>query len=215
MLRETTDWYERSLTAFLAIKGPLEIKVILTDREPALATALEIVLPNVKQIYCIWHIEKNIATNCKNGLTKEEFSGIVDHWKKWIVQAATEEGLREGTEALRSKYQPKRQFETILDYIDNLLHDRTRYVHAWTDRHLHLGQRNTSRVEGAHRALKDTLNKSNSDLFMVITRISSYMKAEYTEVVNRMERERVKTSTAAGRLFDMVRTTVDPSPSPI
>ncbi len=135
MLRETTDWYERSLKAFLIIMGTLEIKVILTDREPALALALENCLPSVKQIYCLWHIEKNIATKCKGGLSKDEFSGFIDDWKKWIVQAGTEEGLEEGIEALRSKYQPKRQFETIMDYIDSLLHDRTRFVHAWTNQY--------------------------------------------------------------------------------
>ena len=41
---------------------------------------------------------------------------------------------------------------------------------------------------------------------MVITRIKGYMRMEYTEVIRRMETERVRTSTTAARLFDTVRT---------
>ena len=150
MLRETTDWYERSLKAFLDIMGPgfVTPSVILSDREPALAQALVSVLPAVKHIFCLWHIEKNIATNCKTGLSNEEFNTFMWDWKNWIVGAESHVILADGILSLESKYKAKRQFASIMDYIDGLLHDRIRYVHAWIDLHLHLGQRNTSRVEG-------------------------------------------------------------------
>ena len=206
MLRETTDWYERSLTAFLEIMGPLSIKVFLTDREPALGTALRRVLPTIKQIFCLWHIEKNISANCKTGLSGDEFNEFVHDWKKWIVEAETEESLEEGIEGIRAKYQRKRQFETILDYIAMLLHDKESYCHAWTDQHLYLGQRNTSRVEGAHRALKDSLGGSTGDFVAVIQRVRGFMNTEYKEVVQKMETQRVRTALVADRLFDTVRT---------
>ena len=207
MLRETVDWYERSLTAFLEIMTPLDIKVILTDREPALASAIRAIMPAVKQIYCLWHIEKNIVTNCKSGLSTDELTSFINDWKTSIVQAETVEGLGEGIESLRQKYQHQRQFEKSMEYADRLLLDKEYYVHAWTDQYCHLGQRNTSRVEGAHRALKDTLGRSNGDLVTVITRIKGYMVLEYTEVMRRMETERVRTSISTPRLFDAVRTT--------
>ena len=206
--QETADWYQRALNAFNEIMGSLPIRVILTDREPALALAIQAVLPTVKQIYCLWHIEKNISTKCKSGLSNEEFTTFISDWKRWIVQAGTEEGLQEGIESLRSKYQANRQFEAIMEYIDHLLHDKERYVQVWTDKYLHLGQRNTSRAEGAHRALKDSLNQSNSDFFLVISRIQGFMRLQYTEVISKMEREHVRTSISAGRLFHTVRTSL-------
>ena len=70
--------------------------MIPTDREAALTAALERALPPVKQIYCLWHIEKNIATNFNGWLSRDEFNSFMFDQKDWIVEAGTEEGLVEG-----------------------------------------------------------------------------------------------------------------------
>ena len=141
---------------------------MLTNCELALATALAIVLPAVKHLYCLWHIEKNIA---KIGLTGDKFNNFMHDWKTSIVQAETEERLEEGINSLRSRCIVKPQFVKIMEYIDKLLHDKQSYVRAWTDQYCHLGPRNTSRIEGAHRAMKDTLNHSNGTLYTVIIEV--------------------------------------------
>ncbi|EIW65669.1 hypothetical protein TREMEDRAFT_19040, partial [Tremella mesenterica DSM 1558] len=74
--RETTDWYGVARKSFLDLIGPLKhrIQVVITDREVALANALQKYLPNAKQQYCTWHLRENIKHACdkKNCFEGEE-----------------------------------------------------------------------------------------------------------------------------------------------
>ena len=98
---ETTEWYERGLRAFREIMGDLELEVIITDREQALAYAIKRVWDgNVAQILCYWHLSKNITANCKSGLTNDEFDRFKNDWTGLIVDAATENALNEGVQRL-------------------------------------------------------------------------------------------------------------------
>ncbi|CAG8691830.1 12082_t:CDS:1 [Funneliformis caledonium] len=45
--------------------------VIVTDRELALMNALEIIFPDLANLLCLWHINKNILKNCKPQFSKK------------------------------------------------------------------------------------------------------------------------------------------------
>jgi hypothetical protein len=99
MLQETEDWYIRALEAVFNMVGPIELRVVLRDREVALGNAHPLLRPQVKQALPYWHLTKNIATKCKLVLEKGEYDGFLAAWTSCIVQAA-EEGLEEGKAAL-------------------------------------------------------------------------------------------------------------------
>ena len=121
--------------------------------------------------------------------------------KSYTTVEVTVLTLEEGINSLQSRYLVERQFAKIMEYIDKLLHNKQSYVHAWTNQYCHLGQRNTSRIEGAHCVMNDTLNHSNGKFYTVITHIRGDMTMEYKEVMREVEVERVRMSTTAGRLL--------------
>ncbi|KAL0223800.1 hypothetical protein P9112_003190 [Eukaryota sp. TZLM1-RC] len=60
---ETTDDYDWALCELREVFPTLQCtETILTDREQALVTAIEINFPNVKHRVCLWHINKNVET---------------------------------------------------------------------------------------------------------------------------------------------------------
>jgi hypothetical protein len=199
-----TQWYTRAFKAFKSIIGPTVIPhVFLTDREPALAAALSTIYPDSERVYCLWHILKNIATNCKTGLTKEEYDGFIADWLACIQRAPSEEALAEGILMIAEKYkgEGKEQFRGIIGYTEQLMDHKTYFIQAWTDQWLHLGNRNTSRGEGAHWSLKNTLALSSGDFVMVTERVKAHMEHEWIEVTARMERDRVRIVNNAPRLM--------------
>ena len=206
MLTETSDWYERALRAYLHIMGLIQVQVILTDREEALATGITRVWDGqVAQIYCFWHITKNIATKCKQGLPKKDYEDFLSDWTEWIVNAVSQESMDKGVGMLRAKYSGRTRYDKILSYVIDLLGCKEEYVHAWTDQHLHHGNRNTSRGEAAHNALKTSLSHSKGNLYSAIHTIRSRLAVEYREVTAKIEQEVVRSSLGSASIFNAVR----------
>jgi hypothetical protein len=58
---------------------------------------------------------------------------------------------------------------------------KEQFCHAWTDNCLHFGQRSTSRVEGAHNALKRRIKVSTGDLKHVVDSLELMMKKQISE----------------------------------
>ena len=79
MQKEDEEDYVWALTMFSKLLGidnhPM---AILSDRELALMKAIESVLPRTTNILCVWHIEKNILTNCMSHFENE------DDWVNFI-----------------------------------------------------------------------------------------------------------------------------------
>ena len=64
------------------ITGPI---VIVTDRELALMAAISRVLPEAKNLLCIWHINKNVLANAKTHFANDEDWNEVFRKVVWIV----------------------------------------------------------------------------------------------------------------------------------
>jgi MULE transposase domain len=62
------------LKVFSKVIGEKQPRVIITDRELVLINAIKIVFLNCTHLLCMWHIEKNILTNCKRYFELEENS---------------------------------------------------------------------------------------------------------------------------------------------
>ena len=116
-------------------------------------------------------------------------------------------------DALRSQY-PGKRYEPALDYVEGLLEIQERFVHAYIDQYTHLGQRGNSRLEGNHRALKDTLQCSNGDMYLVIDALRDYLKLQWKSIKQRVTLERTRTCISTPHLFDKVRRSSAPLASP-
>ena len=46
--------------------------VLLTDYQGALINACGIIFPEAEHMLCIWHIENNVTTNCRNHFDEQE-----------------------------------------------------------------------------------------------------------------------------------------------
>ncbi|KAI9922238.1 hypothetical protein PsorP6_001571 [Peronosclerospora sorghi] len=67
-----------------------------------------------------------------------------------------------------------------------------RFVAAWTDQHLHLGNAATSRVEGAHSRLKRYVKKSNSDLLTVFDSMHRAFEQQHRQLQSKQCNQQIR-----------------------
>ncbi|GJZ22592.1 PKS-NRPS hybrid synthetase, partial [Tanacetum coccineum] len=189
--KEDTESYVWALKAFKEFLGPSnQPAVIMSDRELALMSSIKDVFPSTTSLLCIWHIQKNVFSNCKKDFEHADaFNVFMSMWN--IVAYSTTEPLFD-----------KNWAEFELDYKDKLhsvdyikstwLPCKEKFVSAWTDRYLHFGNRSSSRAEGAHAKLNKYLQVSTGDLHEVKKKISLAVEHEFNEIKVRLASERIK-----------------------
>jgi len=57
------SYYQAVSTFRELVLGNAHIKVFLTDNEDALRSALSNIYPDVPQLLCLWHVNKNVLIN--------------------------------------------------------------------------------------------------------------------------------------------------------
>ncbi|KAL3517627.1 hypothetical protein ACH5RR_020216 [Cinchona calisaya] len=164
--------------------------VIVTDRELALMNAIEIVFPSTTNLLCVWHIEKNILSKCKKYFEeKEAWETFILSWTN-LIKSTDEITFLKGWKLLEvdQKEQP-----LVLNYLENTwLPFKEKFIYAWTDKHLHFGNHNSSRAEGAHSMLKTNLQVSTGDFHEVKQKICLAIEIQYQEIKARLESERLR-----------------------
>ncbi|GAU41659.1 hypothetical protein TSUD_272430 [Trifolium subterraneum] len=154
-------WALQQLRSLVRNEGSLP-KVILTDRDTALMNVVAQVFPTSAVLVCRVHVEKNVGSKIKE-LVKvrqgEEFRELCKKWPRLLRYIE----------------------ETVLDT------DKEKVVHAWVDKHMHMGNYTTNRVECAHGVLKKFLTDSSGDLvkaFKVSRAALDYIYQEAKRVDN-------------------------------
>ncbi|KAL6506563.1 hypothetical protein OROGR_024744 [Orobanche gracilis] len=86
--------YRWALSVFGEMLGDgISPPIIVTDREMAFIKAIQVVFPSASNLLCVWHIEKNILSNCKPPFEeKEQWDEFLIAWNK-IVYSTTEEAF--------------------------------------------------------------------------------------------------------------------------
>ena len=171
-----------------AIGRPAGPTTVLTDRDQALSNALAAQWTGTAHILCIWHINKGVLTNCKKYFETNESWDIF--FKKWCEtwQAGTvEEGLAAWRDLI-SSYSGR--YEPLVTYLETTwMPLKHKFWVSHTSKVFTLGNRATSRVEGAHAGLKAWLNSSQGDLKKV---------KECTELLLAAQQEKLKGLLATG-----------------
>ncbi|XP_073219718.1 uncharacterized protein [Cicer arietinum] len=128
----------------------------------ALMNAVGIVFPHAVNLLCRFHIEKNVGAKCKQYVLKDRQESILNMWKD-IMYCSNE---KEYMMRLHMFEQSCVDTKVFVDYVKEtwLTPHKERFVEAWTNKVMHLGNTTTNRVESAHWKLKLMLENSMGDL---------------------------------------------------
>ncbi|MCL7032996.1 hypothetical protein MKW94_024657, partial [Papaver nudicaule] len=161
MEEEKEDDYLWALEKFRALLDQNVLpSVIVTNPELPLISGLEKVFPSTKILFCRWHILKDIRSVAKKEMVDTEtFTKFMDRWQELVVAPSESEYYS----CLRELESDFSDAQTLLNYVKDawLNPFKDRFVAAWTDLYVHLGNTSTNRAEGAHLRLKKQLNAAN------------------------------------------------------
>ena len=136
---------------------------VLTDRDQALSNALATQWPRTTHVLCIWHINKGVVTNCKKFFkTKEAWDAFFEKWHATWQAATVEDGLAAWRDLI-ARYGDR--YASLVRYLETTwIPLKRKFWVSYTNKVFTLGNRATSRVEGAHVGLKAWLQTSQGDL---------------------------------------------------
>lgn len=93
--------------------------VIMSDRCQAFINAVNVIFPTTAHLLCVWHIEKNILTNCRKDFdTKEAFDTFLSMWTSTVIYSSTETEFQKNWLELQFLHSAKK---TTLEYISKVI----------------------------------------------------------------------------------------------
>lgn len=119
-------------------------QVILTDRDLSLIKIIEVVFPSTVNLPCRFHINKNVGAKRKQHVVKNIQETIDKLWID-VVWASDEAEYEQNLQQLEQTCFDCSEF---IDYVKDkrLTPHRQRFVGAWINRVLHLGNTTTQYV---------------------------------------------------------------------
>lgn len=192
MRNEQEESYIWALKTFLSFLDPPSFyPVLCTDRDLALLGAIKIVCPQYPHLLCIWHINKNVTSNTKQLFTiGNEHQEFLWSWNR-LIYSTTENDYITRLSEFEKKYETS--IPSALQYIKEtwLIH-KEKFIVAWTQQYLHLGNSATSRVEGSHAFLKKHIGASSGDMLIVFERISQVLQAQHATLEHDFKRDQIE-----------------------
>lgn len=190
---EDYAWAMQQFLSLIVEHGIPPPSCFVTDRELALKNALSATFPEVPQILCIWHVNKNVAAHVKRSFPpeidlerstprtrqykdSEQFNQVMTAYFA-IVNATS---ISEYEDKLRAMEVIDRDTTGYLKltYLD---HWRNGIVKAFTNLVAHFGNTATSRNEGFHHVLKDYTQSSKNDVYSLFERLSNMWVTQHRE----------------------------------
>jgi histone-lysine N-methyltransferase SETD2 len=190
---ETEDDY---LWALNAMKETFRVhpKVIVTDHEKALINAIENIFPDAKHILCSWHVYNCVLTHAAREFGSTEAEPTKQFLKEWsaLVSITSPDEFESGWTQMQNKWTDTAAGRRVTAYIEKQwLPLKSRFVKAWTNNILHLGNHTSARGEGAHGALKRYLGGSTGNLYIVFERMEQALKEQHSAISKKLSDERI------------------------
>jgi hypothetical protein len=178
-------------------------KVLVTDNEDALISASSQVFPHTSNLLCIWHLNKNVVTNCKDCFpTAQEFDTFLEDWND-VIRSNTELQFDEAWNQMRHKFS---EFQRPILYLqNNLIPLKEKFATPWTNLIRHLGTVTTSRAEGLHAQIKRYLVSSREDILSVYNAIKLAVNSQITEIACAVEQQKIVNYSRFGGILSKVR----------
>ncbi|KAH1241532.1 hypothetical protein GmHk_07G019102 [Glycine max] len=158
--------------------------------------AVKVVFPECTNLLCRFHIDKNVKAKCKSLIgQKNAWDYVMDSWGN-LVDCPSEQEFPEHLQRFQVACSPWPMF---IDYVCEtwIVPHKEKFILAWTNKVMHLGNTTTNRVESAHWSLKRILQNSVGDLYSFWDAMNNMMTLQHTEI-----RASFKTSThVVGHVF--------------
>ena len=184
-----------------ALKDALHInlewlKVIVTDNEDGLENAIEDIFPNAKHQLCTWHIEKKILAKISEkfagGTESESVQELIKEWTA-LVNCTNVESSNRAWAAMQEKWNNTSAGMGAIKYIhDEYIVRKEKFLKAYTNHNLHFENNASSRVEGAHGALKKYLGGSSGDLYIIFEAMEAHLKDQHIAASKKLSDKRQK-----------------------
>ncbi|KAL5148214.1 PKS-NRPS hybrid synthetase [Glycine soja] len=150
--------------------------VIVTDRDLALMNVVKTVFPASTNLLCMFHIDKNVKAKCKS---------LIGEKNAWdygtLVDCPSEHEFHESHQKFQVACSPWPMF---IDYVNDtwIIPHKEKFITAWTNKVMHLGNTTTNRVESAHWPLKRVLQNSVGDLCSVWDAMNTMITLQHVEI---------------------------------
>ncbi|KAH1202702.1 Protein FAR1-RELATED SEQUENCE 5 [Glycine max] len=155
--------------------------VIVTDRDLAPMNAVKTVFPESTNLLCRFHIDKNVKAKCKSLIGENNaWDYVMDSWGT-LVDCPSEHEFHESHQKFQVACSPWPMF---IDYVNDtwIIPHKEKFIKAWTNKVMHLGNTTTNRVESAHWALKRVLQNSVGDLCSVWDAMNNMITLQHVEI---------------------------------
>ncbi|KAL5160136.1 putative protein FAR1-RELATED SEQUENCE 10 [Glycine soja] len=155
--------------------------VIVTDRDLALMNAVKTVFPESTNLLCRFHIVKNVKAKCKSLIgEKNAWDYVMNSWGT-LVDCPSEYEFHESHQKFQVACLPWPMF---VDHVNDtwIIPHKEKFITAWTNKVMHLGNTTTNRVESAHWALKRVLQNSVGDLCSVWDAMNNMITLQHVEI---------------------------------
>ena len=132
---------------------------------------------------------KNVTSNTKRHFTtNSEYQQFLQSWNR-LIYSSTEEDYNTGLSEFEKRYQASPSLRYVKE---TWLIRKEKFIVAWTQQYLHLGNSATSRVEGSHAFLKKHIGASTGDMLIVFERISQALQAQHTTLQHDFARDQIE-----------------------
>jgi hypothetical protein len=191
MSNEKEDNFTRVLQQCFGLLRSKEVKpkVIVTDRDAALMSAVATVFLDSTHMVCTFHVKKNMVQMCKphckikdgEKVTQKEVWRQVSEAFDNILYSSDEDAYVEAVLEFRKLCG---RWPRFLKYVEQTILDTDKQmcVSAWTDKFMHLGNTTTNRVEGFHGVLKGYLTDGHGDLAKGWEAINKMLIIQFNEI---------------------------------
>ncbi|KAL5180235.1 PKS-NRPS hybrid synthetase [Glycine soja] len=153
--------------------------VIMTDRDFSLINAVKTIFPDATNLLCRFHIDKNVKAKCKTLVVqKNAWDYVMEAWGS-LVYCPCESSF---DEYLKKFEMACSLWPMFVDYACQtwVIPHKERFVKAWTNKVMHLGNTTTNMVESAHWSLKRLLQNSVGDICSVWEAMNNMMTLQHS-----------------------------------
>ncbi|KAH1203299.1 hypothetical protein GmHk_17G049575 [Glycine max] len=143
--------------------------------------AVKTVFPESTNLLCRFHIDKNVKAKFKSLIgEKNAWDYVMDSWGT-LVDCPSEHEFHESHQKFQVACSPWPMF---IGYVNDtwIIPHKEKFITAWTNKVMHLGNTTTNRVESAHWALKRVLQNSVGDLCSVWDAMNNMVTLQHVEI---------------------------------
>ncbi|KAH1192551.1 PKS-NRPS hybrid synthetase [Glycine max] len=155
--------------------------IIVTNKDLVLMKAVNTMFPKCTNLLCRFHIDKNVKAKCKSLIgQKKVWDYVMDSWGT-LADCPSEQQFPECLQKFEMACSPWPMF---VDYVCEtwIIPHKEKFVTAWKNNVMHLGNTTTNRVESAHWSLKRILQNSLSGLCSVWDAMNNMMTLQHTQI---------------------------------